>query len=576
MGAFFVLRDGAGPQRRQDALAQLRGHFRRCGFAAPWEAKTRHCHVAVYPKLNSGTPQVHAVDSANFAFATGTLVYKGKAGRDALAQIWADNAAGRLERDRLRGAYALGLCVDDRLRLAIDALGTFKAYHDPDWTTASSAFLAVLGGREERPRPDRQGIYEYVFQGATYGGRTLVEGIRLIDHRQAVELADKAVVAPQPDNPAAPAEDLSFAAHLERNVAALREWFGEFVSCFGDRIDTALSGGYDSRLILAVLRDRGAHPRLHVYGSPGDEDVQLARRIAEGEHLDLIHVDKTHAKSPSADAMPGIVARNLDLLDAYPVDGIFDNGTDIATRVERAAGDALALNGGGGEIFRNFFYLPDRALSLSEFIWTFYSQFDPKSATDAFREDDYMNGLAAAVQHALGSKEQRLSRRDVERLYPAFRCRYWTGRNTSVNNRFGWALTPFIERATVASAIDVPIAFKNHGRFEAALINAFSPSLARYPSAYGHDFAGDVPLKRRFKDQLTLMRPPLLRRYAFRIKARMQPAALDHGNRSWQAVIDPSFPQMREFFRIGQVRDRGQFLRICTLEYLFSRSSIAP
>ena len=85
MGAFFVLRNGADAQRRQDALIRLRGHFRQCGFASPWEATTGHCHVAVYPKLNAGAPQVHAVDNANFAFATGTLIYKGRAGRDALA-----------------------------------------------------------------------------------------------------------------------------------------------------------------------------------------------------------------------------------------------------------------------------------------------------------------------------------------------------------------------------------------------------------------------------------------------------------------------------------------------------------
>jgi asparagine synthase (glutamine-hydrolysing) len=575
MGAFFVLRNGADAQRRQDALARLRGHFRQCGFASPWEATTGHCHVAVYPKLNAGAPQVHAVDDANFAFATGTLIYKGRAGRDALAQIWSDNGAGRLERDQLRGAYALAICVGGRLRLRIDAPGAYKVYHDADCTTVSSAFLAVLDGRR-RAAVDRQGIYEYVFQGATYGGRTLVDGIRLIDHRQTIELADEATVAAQPDAPARPAEGLSFAAHLERNVAALRHWFGEIAECFGNRIDTALSGGYDSRLILAVLRDRGVNPRIHVYGAAGDEDVQLARRIADGEGLDLIHVDKANLKPASAEAMPAIVARNLDLLDAYPVDGIFDNGTDIDTRVDRAAGEALALNGGGGEIFRNFFYLPDRTVSLSEFIWTFYSQFDPSSATDALREQDYMSALAAAVQYALGSTGKRLSRRDVEQLYPAFRCRYWTARNTSVNNRFGWALTPFIEGPTVTSAIDVPIAFKNHGRFEAALIKAFSPSLARYPSAYGHDFAGEIPLKRRLKDQLTLRRPPLLRRYSFRIKARMQPPAQDGADRSWQAAIDPSFPLMRQFFRVDRVRDRGQFLRICTLEYLFSRFPVAP
>jgi asparagine synthase (glutamine-hydrolysing) len=570
MGAFFVLRDGADLQRNQEALARARSHFKKCGFAPPWEAKTGHCHVAVYPKLNADSAQVHSVDHANFAFAAGTLIYKAKGGREALRQIWDDNARGQFDRERLRGAYALGLCVDGQLTLSIDATGTYKAYHNGDWTTVSSAFLTVLGGNGP-PKADRQGIYEYVFQGATYGGRTLAAGIRLLDRRETVVLAETASVSQRNDVPAAPVEGLTFAAHLDRNVAALRDWFGEIVACFGDRIDTALSGGYDSRLILAVLRDRGANPRLHVYGQPGDEDVQLAQRIANGERLNLLHVDKADARSVPATALPAIVARNLDVLDAYPVDGIFDNGADISTRFDRAAGGALALNGGGGEIYRNFFYLPDRTYALNEFIWTFYSQFDPSSATDAFREVDYMNGLAEAVRHTIDLTGQRLSRRDVERLYPAFRCGYWTGRNTSVNNRFGWALTPFVEGPTVASAIDVPIAFKNHGRFEAALIKAFSPSLARYASSYGHDFAGDVPLKRRIKDQLTLRRPPLLRRYAFRIKSRRQAPARDGGDRSWQAAIDPTFPAMRAFFRIDQVRDRGQFFRICTLEYLFAR-----
>ena len=228
------------------------------------------------------------------------------------------------------------------------------------------------------------------------------------------------------------------------------------------------------------------------------------------------------------------------------------SSTTAATSPRASSGrtdDALALNGGGGEIFRNFFYLPDRALSLSEFIWTFYSQFDPASAAGTFREDEYMDGLARRrAACARRRKPSASSRRDVELLYPAFRCRYWTGRNTSVNNRFGWALTPFVERRTVASAVDVPIAFKNHGRFEAALINAFSPSLARYPSAYGHDFAGDVPLKRRIKDQLTLLRPPLLRRYAFRIKARMQPPAQDDAGPVMAGADRPVIPADARIF----------------------------
>lgn len=570
MGAFFVLRNAAPSRPDPALLGKLREHFDACGFAAPFEATTARWHVAVYPKLNATQPVVHRVDGENLVFATGTLIYRGAAGTAALAQIWADDERGALERDRLRGAYALGICRRGTLTLCIDATGTYKAYRDDGCTVVSSAFLATLAGVRQ-PAADVQGIYEYVFQAATYGGRSIVKGISLLDPRQAVRLDKDAVLLPLA-HPAAPAEpERSFAAHLERSIAGLRAWFGEIAACFGDRIDTALSAGYDSRLILALLRDRGASPRLHVYGSKDDEDVRIARMIADGEGLQVEHVDKS--RHAGAESLHEAIAQNCRLLDAFPVDGIMDDGADISTRRDRAGGGALALNGGGGEIFRNFFYLPDRPFSIREVIWTFYSQFDPATATDLFSEHAYVEAMTAAMAFALGTSSDTLARDEVERLYPAFRCRYWTGRNTSVNNQFGNALTPFIEHGIVDAAADVPIRFKNHGRFEAAMIHALSPSLASYPSSYGHSFAGPIPARRRLQDHLTLLRPPLLRRYAFRLKTRLQRPRIDLSR--YRDVLDPSFPVMSRYFRMRQVGDAGQFARICTLEYLFIRYGIA-
>lgn len=570
MGAFFVLRNDAASQVPAALLGRLRAHFSACGFASPFEATTPHWHVAIYPKLNAVQPHLHRVDARNFAFATGTLIYRGATGSDALARIWADAAAGKLDRARLRGAYALGLCRNDRLTLTVDATGTYKVYRDAASRVVSSAFLAVLAGME-RPEADAQAIYEYVFQAATYGGRTLVKDLNLLDPRQALEFDAQPELVLHAPPPVPPASEQSFAAHLERSVADLRDWFGEIVAGFGDRIDTALSGGYDSRLILALLRDRGAKARLHVYGRKDDDDVRIARAIAQGEGLHVEHVDKSQRAPVSA---AEAIAQNCRLLDAYPVDGIMDDGADVATRRERASGGALALNGGGGEIFRNFFYLPDRSLSIREMVWTFYSQFDPAVCTERFSEPVYTAAMETAIAHALGTTEKTLTRREVELVYPAFRCRYWTGRNTSVNNAFGHALTPFVDAALVDAAAAVPIRFKNHGRFEAALIHAISPALARYPSSYGHDFAGPVPLKRRLKDQLTLRRPPFLRRYAFRLKARLKPGARQDAGR-YRDVFDPSLPVLSRYFHVDRVRDQGQFARLCTLEYLFKRYGIA-
>ena len=51
-----------------------------------------------------------------------------------------------------------------------------------------------------------------------------------------------------------------------------------------------------------------------------------------------------------------------------------------------------------------------------------------------------------------------------------FRCRFWMGRNNSLNNRFGWALTPFAEYNVVKESIAIPVRFKNYGVLEARMI----------------------------------------------------------------------------------------------------------
>ncbi|MBM3518376.1 MAG: hypothetical protein FJX56_11030 [Alphaproteobacteria bacterium] len=159
-------------------------------------------------------------------------------------------------------------------------------------------------------------------------------------------------------------------------------------------------------------------------------------------------------------------------------------------------------------MFRNFFYLPDRALSVREFLWSFCSRFDPRMCTPLFVEERYLGALAAKVAAVLDHPDTGLSRRDVELLYPVFHCRYWMGRNNSVNCQFGPTLTPFVDPVIVAEALALPLSDKNNGRFEADLINTLSPALAAYPSAYGHAFAGPPPLRRVVQDILSTHRPP--------------------------------------------------------------------
>ena len=230
----------------------------------------------------------------------------------------------------------------------------------------------------------------------------------------------------------------------------------------------------------------------------------------------------------------------------------------------------MAPNGGGGKIFRNFFYLPNRSFSAREIVWSFYDGFDLAWCGDAFNEGVYVSNKARKLRQAVEAESDRFTRGEVEALYPFYRCRYWMGRNNSVNNKLGTSLTPFIGANVVPAVLALPLKYKNSGMFEARLNRAVNPALAAYPSDYGHSFAADPPLKRRLKDSAVLMRPPRLRRLTFRLKHR-KPLPLPYGLSEpyLSEQIDLKTPFMRRFFRMERVDNIEHLNRIYTLELLF-------
>jgi asparagine synthase (glutamine-hydrolysing) len=236
------------------------------------------------------------------------------------------------------------------------------------------------------------------------------------------------------------------------------------------------------------------------------------------------------------------------------------------------------LNGGGGTIFRNPYYLLNYRFSVRQFLWSFYNRYDPLMCTNSFSELAYLEELGRRISGVLGQERTGFSRTEIELLYVYVRCRYWMGRNNSINNRLSWTLTPFVDYAIVRDSITIPIAYKNHGRLEAALIRTINPALAHYPSAYGHDFSSEPPLSRVIKDYSTFLRPSFLRRYTYRIRNRWGSWRKTHpyylGVNYLRTVVDVDFPYMSGFFYIDRINEPGAYNRCCTLEYLFQHYDV--
>jgi hypothetical protein len=136
------------------------------------------------------------------------------------------------------------------------------------------------------------------------------------------------------------------------------EKFTEIINSYVDylkpgKISLTLTGGLDSRAILAALLHLGVKPVTFTYGHPSSEDVITAKKIARTFSLD----HKNYYVKPSAEWFSDLA------------DDIIDKGNSII-HIHRAhrlfsvsASNSIAPNGEilfgghmGGELIRNFFY----------------------------------------------------------------------------------------------------------------------------------------------------------------------------------------------------------------------------
>lgn len=511
--------------------------------------------------------------------AFGPFIYKGESDAAALKQFYRDFNADTFDWSGTNGHFCLVIIDNGTVRAFCDGLGAQKIYHDADRKIFSNSFLAVLSALD-RPRLDALGAYEYVWSAACYGTRSFVDGLAALPANTLVTL-DGGLSVDQKPSPIGnasgePGGGLDFL--LENNLLQLREAVAAIAKYAGGRICVSFSGGYDSRLLLALLLEQGTRPELFVYGSEGSGDVRVAQFIAEKEKLVLRHVDKSRFAPPAGAAAGDLADQAMVMFDGWKVDGLIDNGVDAHDRHTRHTDGFVPLNGGLGEIYRNFFSLPNRSFRASNVVDAFYRTYLGGWAGAAFDEDGYVADMAAAMAVQLGvAPDTRLGPRQAAMIYPLFRGRFWTARDAQTNQRFGPMCLPFLEHGCIRASGDVPLTARNFGRFQAALIRRVSPALASYPSEYGFAFDQPASLRYRLDNMLTILRPTSLRRHIWAIKRRRrQSFCPELATDRLATFMDTGFPYTRALFNAGEIGDEEAYNRLVSLEYLCQRFDFSP
>ncbi|HEX8224559.1 MAG TPA: hypothetical protein VF605_12145 [Allosphingosinicella sp.] len=575
MAALFLVRN-AHPETADSAIAAARTQFALHGFAGPAEKALPGWRLLHAPHIIGG-PDSLLEDGDDLVAVAGTLTWDGLMGRPALAALLRDIPLPDPDWSRLGGQFVALVRRAGRSFLLTDHFATFQLFHDRGMTIFSTSLLSAVAALP-RVSFDAQGVYEFAFNVAAIGDDTVFNELKTLGPDRIVELLPDGVrvrpaAKPLPERPAA----MPMGERLERHKARLAAAVRPYVRQFGDRMFCPLSGGLDSRLVLAALRAEGCRPGIYVYGCPQDGDVRIARSIGETLGFEVEWIDK-EARTLTPDEFPAQVERNFQQYDGLPSFGeLFENGMNADARDARHAGGALSASGANGEIYRNFFYLADRPISADAVGRTFFARYARGDVTGAFDERAFLSRIGEKIAASLGGSDasERLPRPLVEQIYPRVRCRALSGREISLEGRYGAYLMPFLDRDVVAEAMTLPLELKNAGRFEALLLESIDPQLARLPSAYGHDFATPPSLRHRLEEWSTRARPVWLRQRSYEIRRRLGPMADEHGGLLGDdylgRVVDFDFPAMHRFFQVGKISDSGLLRRIANLEYFAQR-----
>lgn len=577
MAGFFLTQASSDSDATLD---MARRQFANHGFGKETAVSFPGWKLLHWPYRMGGPEMLH-VEGENFVATAGTFVFDGVMGAAALVAFLAAVTLPTIDWSRIGGQFACLVRKNGRTFLFSDYFAAFQLFHDEQRRVFSSSFLATAQSLPTR-KFDWQGVYEFAFNVVPLGNDTVLDGLKTLSPHNVVELLPDGtklhpIAKPLPERPSN--DDMP--ERIARHSAKLRSIVGAHVKQFGDHVNCPLSGGLDSRLLLALLRDAGSKPYVYVYGDDDDDDVVIARAIGAAEGFDVHYIDKGRPR-PAPDEFAELVESNFQRLDAIPAYGnIFDEGGYGDAMLQRHAGGALAASGGCGEIYRDFFFLRDRPASADTVARTFFARFIRRDTTEAFNAEAFIGTIASKIAFEAGTPDTKtkIDRAKIEHIYPRIRCRAFFGREISLESQFGAYLMPFLDHQVVAEAMTLPIGIKYAGAFESALLNAIDPALARHMSAYGHDFSGKPGFAHRAGEWSTRLRPAWLRANSYAVKRRLGPMGDEHGGllepEYTGRVIDLNFPVMSHFFVMQSMNDSGMWRRIACLEYLAKRLDVA-
>lgn len=515
MGAFFLYKTNDKMLNIEAACEA----FREKGFDEPMRVQLGERTLLFYRKLLDESYLIFECETGTIA-AVGAFTYKGLDKQTALRAMFLDVYADNFAFDDLRGHFNIFVYVNHQLRIFVDSLLSKKVFCDIGHNYFSSSMLATANAYPGNLSVNRMAVYEKMMTGLIISPDTIFSEINVLS-RAIIEVLNSSdntiqfICMPR-KKLSEPLKKTALKENIDMQIDTLDKYFSLLKSTVGgQKIDTGLSGGYDSRLIFAMmvkhLRDN-IHVHTHDTKGVHEGEKKVALELARVVGLECNTVSTNTLDKYKGD-LAELMTENLHFFDGRSsfVIGGFNETYTAEYRKHATENAPFTLSGMGGEVFRNYYHVINPQICFNRF-------FEKSIVIPEFAKALGNRKLTEEIKRYSIEKAEKIlgvklnGQRGIlntRRYYSEVMMSDGQGTVIDAYNQVSDFFAPFIDEEILVSAYLDIYHLGSNGEYEAELIHRISPELAAVSSTYGHTFT-KIPKSYLLKQNIRFMIPEKL------------------------------------------------------------------
>lgn len=491
----------------------------------PKEIRLPFATVLLYPKKLIPLNELFVETNSGWIFGTGTWSYKSFSGCTSLNLLMQDIATDNVDRSKLRGQFVLLYHFNDQLNIFTDASGIMNIYYDNE--TISSSFLAILYSKNEPAQLNKFAALETICTGNLVGPDTLVHGINRfmpVNNFESLHQVNIDVIHFNEKKHSIKYKTRKEA--LEQQVAAMDELMLSFKELAENtQVDTGITGGLDSRLLLAFALRNWPQEQINVYTNSRvrrngekiiDEPIAVKVAGAVGKKLKLGWMK--HPADLTEEELQQTIKESYLFSDAHVRMHIqyFESYSTKDFKVGLLENSRFNMSGIGGEQYRNQERFTGKYWNGKKFIAEKTMKHISGDIGGSYY-NELVDYIYTKTKNRLGITKDNWSFVEVKQYYNEIINGERLAARNNMENKLSWFLSPFAEAKIAFDAYSITAYLGLSPKFQVDMLNMISEKLGAIETDYGFTPAKGIPVKIRFADRVKAMIPWSVF-YKYRIK----------------------------------------------------------